>query len=190
MNRFRRTGIGILVGLAFSATIAAGHGEAGETFTGTATVKGPGGATATAPITITIDRALSQAETDTLVGAFTTGGAAALRKALNGVPPTGSVKLGGGAATAARLTIERPTDKGRLITIVTDKPILFVGGSLPEAKPKTGYDFAVLDLVVDASGSGAGSLAPAAKLAVKAGAFVVEDYSSEPIRLSSVTRAR
>jgi hypothetical protein len=182
--------MGILVALGFSLTIAAGHGEAGETFTGTATVKGPGGGTATAPITITVDRTLSQAEADKLASAFNTGGAAALRQALTGVPPTGSIKLGGGAPIATRLTIERTTDKGRLLTIVTDKPVLFVGGSLPEAKPKAGYEFAVLDLEVDGSGNGSGSLAPAAKLAVKGGAFAVEDYSSEPIRLSSVTRAR
>jgi hypothetical protein len=68
--------------------------------------------------------------------------------------------------------------------------VLFVGGSLPEAKPKAGYDFGVLDLEVDANGAGSGSLAPAAKIAVKAGAFVVEDYSLEPIRLSSVARAK
>ena len=187
---FRRTGTGTLMAIAFSAATAVGYAEAGETFTGTASVKGPGGAAATAPITITVDRTLTQAETKTLVEAFTTGGASALRKALADVKPTGSVKLGGGAATPARLTIERTTDKGRLLTIVTDKPILFVGASVPEAKPKAGYDFAVLDLEVDASGKGSGSLSPAAKIAVKGGAFVVEDYSSEPIRLSSVARAQ
>jgi hypothetical protein len=190
MNCFRTTGTGILLGMALSATIAAGGAEAGETFTGTAAVKGPGGAAASAPITITIDRTLTQAETDKLVAAFKSGGAEALRKALTGVPPTGSVKLGGGAPAPARLTIERATDKGRLITIVTDKPLLFLGGSLPEAKAKAGYDFAVLDLELEASGSGSGSLAPAARITLKDGAFVVEDYASEPVRLSSVTRAK
>jgi hypothetical protein len=56
-----------------------------------------GGAEATAPVTITIDRKMPEAEADKLVAAFKSGGAAGLRKALVGVAPTGSVQLAGGA---------------------------------------------------------------------------------------------
>ena len=161
-----------------------------ESFTATATVKAAGGAAATAPVQVTVDRKMSQAEADTMLAAFKTGGAAGLRKALEGVPPTGTVRLGNSAPTATRLTIERPTEKGRLLTIVTDKPILFLGAGLPGAKPKTGYDFAIIDLEVDANGAGTGTLAPAAKVAVKSGAFVVEDYAGELVRLTSVARAK
>lgn len=161
-----------------------------ETFTATATVKTAGGASATAPVTITVDRKMSQSEADSLVGAFKAGGAAALRKALGGVAPTGSVKLGAGTETTTRLTVERPTDKGRLLTIVTDKPILFLGAGVPAAKAKEGYDFAVIDLEVDGKGGGSGTLAPAAKVTVKDGAFVVEDYGSELVRLTGVSKVK
>jgi hypothetical protein len=60
-----------------------------------------GGAEATAPVTITIDRKMPEAEADKLVAAFKSGGAAGLRKALVGVAPTGSVQLAGGANTSA-----------------------------------------------------------------------------------------
>jgi hypothetical protein len=173
--------------LAIAAAASGTYGAAGETFTGTASVKGAGGAAATAPITVTVDRTTPQKEADTLVAAFKSGGAAALRKALAGVSPTGSVKLGGGEAVATRLTIERTTDKGRLVTILVDKPVLFVGGSLPGAKAKEGYDFAILDLEIDAKGGGKGTLAPAARLKATDSAFVVEDYGSEPIQLTAVT---
>jgi hypothetical protein len=53
-----------------------------EVFTATAAVKGAGGAAASAPVTITIDRKMSQKEADSLAAAFKTGGAAALRKGL------------------------------------------------------------------------------------------------------------
>src|SRR5690349_11825112 len=109
-----------------------------ETFTAMATVKTAGGGTANAPITIVVDRKMSQEEADGFTGAFKTGGAPALRKKLDGVPATGSIRLGSGTPTPTRLTLERATDKGRLLTIVTDKPILFLGGGLPEAKPKEG----------------------------------------------------
>ena len=106
------------------------------------------------------------------------------------MPATGSVKLGAGAATPTRLAIERPTDKGRLLTIVADQPLLFLGAGVPGAKSKEGYDFAIIDIVVDASGSGAGALAPAAKVTVKQGVFVVEDYAAEMVKLTAVKKVK
>lgn len=181
-----RTKCGVVVaGVACIMTMAAGDVFA-ETFTGTATVKTAGGATATAPVTVTVDRIMTQAEADPLLAAFKSGGAAGLHKALKGVKPTGSIQIGAGAATPTRLAIERQTDKGRLITLVTDTPILHLGKGLPDAKPTQGYDFAVVDLEIGAAG-GSGTLTPAAKVTVKGGAFVVEGYSTEPLRLTSVT---
>lgn len=173
-------------GMVVTAAAASLNGQGRETFAATATVKGAGGASATAPVTVTVDHKMSKSEADKFAEAFRAGGAAGLRKALEGVKPTGSVTLGKGAAVPARLTIERPMEKGRLITIVTDKPLLFLGASLPDAKAKAGHDFGVLDLEVDAAGNGTGTLAPAAKITVKGGAFVVEDYGSELVRLTAV----
>src|SRR4029450_11501440 len=140
---------------------------AAEKFTATASVKGAKGAEATAPVTLTVDHKRWQAGADKLLAAFKSGGAAGFRKALTGIAPTGSVTVGGGKATPTRVTVERTTDKGRLLTMVTDRPILFLGAGLPEAKPKEGYDFAVIDIEVDGSGSGSGTLSPAAKIAMK-----------------------
>jgi hypothetical protein len=167
------------------ATLAQAQAGA-ESFTATATVKTAGGAEATAPVTITIDRKMPETEADKLVAAFKNGGPAELRKALAGLPPTGFVQLAGGARTPALITIERPTDYGRLIIVITDKPLLFLGAGVPGAKPKHGYDVAVIELEVDASGDVSGTLAPAAKVTVKGGAFVVEDYASELVRLAGV----
>jgi len=158
------------------------HGA--ETLTAVATVKTAGGATATTPVSVTIDRTTPAAEAETLVAAFKTSGAAGLRAALKGIPPTGSIRIAGGAPTPTRLTIERKTDKGRLLTIVTDAPLFFVGAAKPGAKPRAGYDFAVLDIEIGSDGSGAGTLAPAARITVKESAFVVDDYGAEVVRLA------
>jgi hypothetical protein len=170
------------------ATTSVANGQAGETFTATATVKTAGGASATAPVTISVDRTMPQAEADGLAAAFKSGGVSGLRKALKGTKPTGSVTLGSGKPTPTRITIERATDKGRLLTIVSDTPILFLGAGVPEAKAKAGYDFAVVDIELDAKGSGAGTLAPAAKIILKNGAFVVEDFASELVQLTAVSK--
>jgi hypothetical protein len=175
--------------LASVASIANGQGSA-ETFSASATVKTAGGATATAPVTIIVDRKMPQSEADKMTAAFKTGGAAALRKALAGVPPTGSVQVGAGKPSPTRLTLERPTEKGRLLTIVTDAPILFLGAGIAGAKPKEGYDFGVIDLEVDAKGSGSGTISPAAKIMVKQGVFAVEDFSAELLRLADVRKVK
>jgi hypothetical protein len=188
MHLRQRAVTGVLSVATLFAVAPASSGQPGsETFTATAAVKTAGGVSATAPVTIVVDRKMPQSEAGALLAAFQSGGAAALRKALAGVAPTGSIRVGGGAPTPSRLTVERVTDKGRLLTIVTDKPILFLGGGIPGAKAKQDYDFAVVDIEVDAAGSGSGTLAPAAKVAVKQGAFVVDDYASEVVRLTGVT---
>jgi hypothetical protein len=167
------------------------QGQAGaETFKATATVKTAGGSTANAPVTITVDRKMPQTEADKLKAAFDAGGAAGLRKALVGVSPTGSVQVGAGKPTPARIAIERVTDKGRLLTLVTDQPVLFVGAGLPGAAPKEGYDFAIIDLEIDAKGNGSGTIAPAARVALKQGAFVVQDYGAEAVRLTAVSKVK
>ena len=189
MLRHTVTGV-IALAIATAGASILGAQAGAETFTATATVKTAGGATATAPVTIVVSRKMPQAEADKLTAAFNSGGAVALRKALTGAAPTGSIKVGDGEATPTRLAIERTTDKGRLLTIVADKPILHLGAGVPGAKPKEGYDFAVLDIEVDAAGSGSGTLAPAAKIRVNNGAFVVEDYGAEQVRLAGVKKVK
>jgi hypothetical protein len=163
---------------------------AAEVLTATAALTSAAGASASAPVTITIDRKMSQTEAESLVAAFKTGGAAALRKGLAAGAPTGTVRIGAGTATPTRFTLERATGDGRLLTILTDQPLLFVGAGLPGAKPKEGYDFAVLDIVMDGKGGGSGTIAPAAKLTLNKDAFVVEDYGAEVVRLTAVKKTK
>ena len=180
-----------VVSAALLMTVAVPQGQtAAEVLTATAAVKGAGGGAASAPVTITIDRKMSEREASTLTAAFKAGGAAALRKALVGIAPTGSVKIGAGSAAPTRFTIERPTSNGRLLTILTDQPLAFVGAGQPGAKPKEGYDFAVIDIELDAKGSGAGTLAPAAKIKMNGDAFVVEDYGAEAVQLTAVRKTK
>jgi hypothetical protein len=164
--------------------------QTSEAFTATVAVKAASGAAATAPVTVNVDRKMSQGEADKLAAAFKAGGAAGLRKALAGVPPTGTVRIGTQPAVPTRITIERTTPEGRLLTLVTDQPVLFVGAGLPGAKSQAGYDFAVIDLQVDAKGGGSGNLAPAAKIRMNGSAYVVEDYGVEAVRLTGVKKTK
>jgi hypothetical protein len=183
-------GATVLSGALLMTTTAARGQTPAEVFTATATVKAADGKTVSAPLTIQIDRKMSQAEADGLVAAFTSGGAAGLRTKLVGVPATGTIRIGAGKIVPTRFTIERTTSEGRLLTILTDQPLVFLGAAAPGAKPKEGYDFAVLDLTVDAKGTGTGVLAPAAKIKLNQGAFTVEDYAAEVVRVTAVRKTR
>jgi hypothetical protein len=100
------------------------------------------------------------------------------------------VQIGSGKAIPSRLTLERPSDRGRMLTIVTDQPLLFIGAGLPEAKAKEGFDFGIIDIIVPASGAGTGTMSPAAKVTVKQGVFVVDEYSGELVRLTDVKKTK
>ncbi len=178
----------VLATAVLTTTVVARGQGAPEVFTATAVVKGAGNASATAPVTVRVNRIMSQSEAEPFVRAFKAGGAAALRKQLAGIPPVGTVRIGGGAETPTRLAIARSVGDGRLVTIVADQPLVFVGAGVPGAKSKEGYDFAVIDLQIDAKGSGSGTVAPAAKIKLNQDAFVVEDYSGEVIRLTGVKK--
>jgi hypothetical protein len=191
MTAIKKTiGAGVLLGALLLVSVPLRGQGTVEIFTATAAVKTASGGAATAPVTITIDRKMSQVEAGKLGAAFKAGGAAALRKALAGVPPTGTIRLGAGNPTPTRITVERVTDTGRLLTIVTDQALFFIGAGAPGAKPQAGFDFAVVDLEVNAKGSGSGNLAPAAKIKMNGDAFVVEDYGTEAVRLTAVTKTR
>ena len=105
--------------------VLSGGAAAAETFTATGTVKTAGGATATAPITVTVDRTMPQAEVDGLIAAFKAGGRRSAAQGAGGVAPTGSITLAGGAPTpdAARHRAHPRTRDGSS-PIVTDTPIL------------------------------------------------------------------
>ena len=78
----------------------------------------PAVSTATAPITIVVDRKMPRRPKSSLPGVQHRWGSRAAEGPRRAAA-TGSVRVANGQADADRLTLERPTDKGRLLTIVT-----------------------------------------------------------------------
>ena len=64
-----------------------------------------------------------------------------------------------------------------------------VGGGAVDAKPRTGYDVALIRLQVDDVGLGEGSMAAAARVRPGGDTGVeVDDYADKPIKLVTVVR--
>jgi hypothetical protein len=179
------------VGVALLCTIpftvgAAGAPDAAQTITATATVKTAGGASTSAPLTVTVRQFTTDAQRNELMAALKKGGTASARAMLVKRRDIGTVQLGA-RMTPIKFAYARTTGDGRLITVVTAEPLVFLGAGLPGAKPTTGYDLGLVMLQVAASGPGSGELVPATKIKLnEQDAIVTEDYSGEVVHLTNV----
>jgi hypothetical protein len=178
-----KTILGVL--LAVASLSAQG---AGETFTATASVKAPT-KKASVPISIHVDRYLTDAERDKVVAVVKTNDNAATTKALAALPDIGYITLGG-KRTPVKYAYARPTGDGRLVTVVTAQPIYFVGGAEKGAKPKEGFTLGLALLVLNGQNSGDGELAPAVKLKIENNAVVTDEYGTEVVRLVKIAKTK
>jgi hypothetical protein len=139
-------------------------------------------------VEIRVEKYTPDKEREAVVKTLAAGGSAAFVEAIRKAPIAGQINIGKQTFTI-RWAREVKDDKGRTITLVTERPVYFVGAGLPDAKSRAGYDVAVIQLKMDSAGVGEGVMAAAAK--VKPGGptgVQVDDYGSEPIKLLSVTR--
>ncbi len=149
--------------------------------------------TASGPISATIQvritRYTPEFDRKMLEDALEHGGYASFVNALRKVPEGGTVVAGDGQFSI-RMARERKTDKGRTIVVVTNKPVFFVGGARPDAKPRAGYETALIQLEVDDAGVGTGMMAAAARVKPGGEAGVrIDNYAEEPLALK-VTRQK
>ena len=160
-----------------------------ETFTANLQVHGESGGAGAATIDVDIQRYTPEADRTAVEAALKTGGYPAFLEALRKAPVVGAV-LFADRKYAIRWARERPSGKyGRSIVVVTDQPVFFVGGGRPDAKPREGYEVAVIEFEVDNIGMGRGTMTAAAR--VKPGGETgvrIDDYADKPIRLVTVTR--
>ena len=163
------------------------HG-APEFFTANLHATGATGGAAAATIQIDIRRYTPEADRTAVETALKTGGFAAFVTALRQAPEVGTVSSGK-RKWSIRWAREQTGPKGRTIVVVTDQPIFFVGGGAVDAKPRAGYDVALIRLQVDDVGLGEGSMAAAARVRPGGDTGVeVDDYADKPIKLVTVVR--
>lgn len=160
-----------------------------ETFTANIHATGGTGGAAAAIIEIDIRRYTPEADRTAVETALRTGGYQAFLSALRKAPEVGAVSFGD-RKWAIRWARERASGPHtRNIVLVTDQPIFFVGGGRVDAKPREGFEVALIQIEVDNVGMGSGAMTAAAKVKAGGAAGVeIEDYADKPIRLVTVTR--
>jgi hypothetical protein len=168
------------------APLARTQAKAATEITATATVKTSSGISATAPLTVFVDRFSTDRDRDEVIAAIKQGGTEAVRALLLPRPPIGTVKLGN-TVTSIKYVYERTSPDGRLITAVTSSVIAYVGAGAPGARVKSGFYLGLVLLVVPTAGAGHGELMPATKVRLDdQDAIVTDDYSDDVVRLSNV----
>ena len=161
-----------------------------ETFRAQAKAASDAGLAGAAYVDIHIDKYSPDAERDAMLATLKSGGYAALVDAIKKAPAIGTVKVGPRRSSVRWARQQRSGENRRTISIVTDKPMLFVGGGQANAKPREGYDIAVVQFDMDDAGVGSGTMAAAAK--IKPGGpngFQIDDYADQPIKLVSISRS-
>jgi len=151
---------------------------------------GRGNSAVISKIRIQVDKYTHEQDRKAMTDALTTGGYTKFLQTLRATPVSGYVEIEKQKFNI-RFARETATEKGRDITLVTETPVYFLGGGRADAKPRAGYEIAVVTLSVDDYGLGTGRMAAAAKVRPDgSGGVLLDDYADEPMRLPVVTRAK
>jgi hypothetical protein len=162
--------------------------SAPEVFNATAEVKNATGAIS-GTVEVRITRYTPDFDRTAVESALRHGGYPGFLTTLRKTPEVGQIVLGGGEPYAIRYAREQVEADGRTLVLVTDKPVFFLGGARSDAKPRAGYEVAVIRLQVDKTGRGSGTLAAAARVRPAGGGGVIlDDYADKPIALTAITR--
>jgi hypothetical protein len=184
-----REAIGILV-FAGSLTVG-GHAVTADQTPATAgypltlnaeAVAKSGRTTLTSTMTIAVAAPSSDANRTRVTDGLKYGGYPGALKALRSSPAVGSIDADSGKVTI-RYAVDQKTDKGRRLVLIADRPLFFIANTA-ESKSRAGYELTVIELLLDESGVGTGTLAGAARVKPSPETGVVlDDYASGIVQL-------
>lgn len=159
-----------------------------EVFTATAQAKNATGAVS-GVLEVRVSRYTPDFDRKVVEEALRLGGYPRFVTALRNAPDVGQLVLAAGQPYTIRYAREKVEGGGRTIVLVTDRPVLFLGSSRADAKPRAGFEVAVVEIQVDGTGRGKGRMAAAARVRPDgAGGVLLDDYAEQPIELANVTR--
>lgn len=163
-----------------------------EHFTATAvTASRAGLPPAAVSVEIVIDRWSTDAERGRVIESAKNESSKSLLALIRGLPSIGYISTPTSRGTSLHFAESRPIEGGgRRIIAVTDRPL---AADTARTRTRRGddYPFSIVDIRIDSSGSGEGTLHYSARLShdAKTGALETKDYASEPVRLTTIRSA-
>jgi len=159
-----------------------------EVITGTAQAKNATGAVS-GTLEVRLRRVTPAFDKQAVETALKEGGYPRFLTAIRNAPEVGQLVLGGGPPIAIRYARELVNAKGRNLVVVTDKPAYFIGGGRAESAPRTGFEVALIEIQLDAKGTGTGSMAGAARVRPNGdGGVILDDYAEALITITGIAR--
>jgi hypothetical protein len=137
-------------------------------------------------VTVSIDSYSTPDDQKSLIDAFTQGGQAALSKSLSKMKSKGRVAVTGTLGYSIAYVRTFPTENGRKIRLITDRPINIVEAR--EGGRSNDYDLSALELNLnDDKSKSSGSLIIGLRVKVdKDNQLIFESYGSGPWRLVNI----
>jgi len=188
MSLSKRTVSALTLAVATAALVGAQSGPPlPESFTTNAVNMSGIGSTSPTPLDITITKWTTPAEQERYISILRGKGGDALAEALRRGPSIGSIRTPTSLSYDFRYAVqERTRDNLRRIILLTDRPMEFA--ELYVRSRSVDYPFSAIELLVDDSGRGKGSLWIAAKLTLVDDLLVLDNYSDRPVDLHDVRR--
>lgn len=158
-----------------------------EEFSGNAVLTAAGPLTGRSTrVTMTVERWTTDEEKAALIKALGEGGSDALLKALRKMT-VGYVRTTRSLRYPLNFASTFQTEKGRVVRLVTERPISFVEAVRPTRSED--YEFGVIELTLNEKGKGEGVIIPTAKVSLnKDGQLEVESLGTGPQKLLGVKK--
>ena len=169
-------------------SLAMGQALAADVYKASAKFTNAKGERVSTLVTITLDGRTADAERTALVEKAKANPEAA-KSLLTGLKQLGTIEAQGvDRKVPIRYAYAQPGGDGEFITVISDEPLGFIGGS-KSAKSKEGFDLTYAMLMLNASGKGRGELAPACKVKfMESGAPAVADYGAQVVWLDEIEK--
>ena len=140
-------------------------------------------------VDIDVTRWSTDGQRDALVNILKTKGQQALLDALQKQPVVGTIRTPDSLAYDLHYARVQPWgDGGQQVVLATDRPIGF-WEARNDAR-SLNYPFTVIEMRVDHDGRGQGTMSVATRVIPAGNQIVLEDYTSQPVMLTDVTREK
>jgi hypothetical protein len=188
MTMTRRTTLCLVVcgALLAGAVVAVASDDLPQRYRGRlAAMSGPAGGQTTW-ITLHADAWTSDDVVLRLAGILAEEGQKALMSAMSEIEPPGWVRIGDNTRYHLRVVRRLEREDGTVVIRgYTDRPVQF--GEIIRSTRSRDYTLGMVELVLDAEGSGGGGIIPAAQISfTDAGTIEIESFGTQPYRIMNV----
>lgn len=135
-------------------------------------------------VQIHITRWSTDADRTRLLTVLRESGPQALLKELQNMPSVGTIRTPNSVGYDLHYARQAPVGDGRRIVIATDRPVGFIEAT--NQGRTLDYPFTLIQMQLDKSGKGTGSMSYATKIVANDDIIELEDIASSPFKLTNV----